>query len=154
MHACLFVLIVCFDFILFFLGPWVGQCVAARNLRYFVGFVTTTGLQAFVCATTSLIIIFLPKFEIASGVGLMNILLLIYCSIISCMLLGMSGDYFMMVGNRVTLNEKIKYGHRIMTKAEQERESQFLQNESETSRFQRNLLTGFCGESEPSSIFK
>lgn len=136
--------------------PWVGQCVAARNLRYFVGFVTSAGTHAFVCSTTSLIIIFLPKFEIASEVGLINILILIYCSIISCMLLGMSGDYFMMVGNRVTLNEKIKYGHRIMTRAEQEVESQFLQQQtmSETARFQRNLIMGFCGEPEQSAIFR
>ena len=82
--------------------------------------------------------------------GLIDVILLIYTAIISCMLLGMSGDYFVMIGNGLTLNEKIKYGHRLVTSAEQQKE----QRVSRRSKFMSNICTAFCYPLPPSEVFE
>ena len=135
-------------------GPWVGTCVAARNLRYFVGFVGCTGLQAMFVGIMCLINLFVSKLKMATTIGLIDIILLIYCAIISCMLLGMSGDYFVMIGNGLTLNEKIKYGHRVITSAEQEREQREARQQSQRSRFTANICRAFCYPLTPSQVFE
>jgi len=130
--------------------PWVGTCVAQRNLRYFVGFVGCTGLHAMQVGIVCLIDLFISKLKLATTIGLIDIVLLIYTAIIACMLLGMSGDYFVMIGNGLTLNEKIKYGHRVLTSAEQEREQR---RQSRGSRFRSNICNAFCYPLTPSDVF-
>ena len=101
--------------------PWVGTCVALRNIRYFVGFVTFAGLYSFI-GMLSLIVILTkyPGFSNINGFGSIGIVvILIYCAIFAFMLLGMSFSYLMMIPAELTLNEKINNnGKRVMTDAE------------------------------------
>mmetsp|Transcript_55220 Transcript_55220/g.49716 ORF Transcript_55220/g.49716 Transcript_55220/m.49716 type:complete len:416 (+) Transcript_55220:64-1311(+) len=134
--------------------PWVGTCVAARNLRYFVGFVGSTGFHAMVVGLICLINLFVSKLKMGTTMGLIDIIILIYTAIIACMLLGMSGDYFIMIGNGITLNEKIKYGHRVQTASERDRElNQDLNQNSRRSKFNRNICRAFCYPLPKSQIF-
>ena len=85
------------------------------------------------------------KIKNGDNYGLIDIIVLIYCAIISCMLIGMSGDYFVMIGNGITLNEKIKYGHRVQTASERDRElNEDLNRNSRRRRFHRNICRAFC----------
>merc|ERR1712087_971004 len=130
--------------------PWVGTCVASRNLRYFVGFVGCTGLQAMEVGIVCLVNLFAHKLKMDDTVGLIDVVLLIYTAIISCMLLGMAGDYFVMIGNGLTLNEKIKYGQALVTAAEQKNQ----RNRSRRSKFWSNICMAFCHSLPPSEVFE
>lgn len=134
-------------------GPWVGTCVAARNLRYFVGFVGCTGLHAVTTGLVCLINLFSGNVKMSTSMGLVNVIILIYCAIIACMLLGMSGDYFVMIGNGLTLNEKIKYGHRVITESERRAEEMQQENQSRRSKFTKNICKAFCYPLPQSDIF-
>ena len=126
-----------------------GTCVAERNLRYFVGFVSTTGIHAAQVGLCCLSNFFVGKLKVASEIGLINTVILIYTAIIACMLVGMGGDYFIMIGNGLTLNEKIKYGHRLETTQERRRE----QREQKRAKFKRNIRNSFCAPLPPSDVF-
>lgn len=126
----------------------MGTCVAQRNLRYFIGFVGFTGLHAMEVGIVCLINLFVSKLKLATTTGLVDVVLLIYTAIIACMLLGMGGDYFVMIGNGMTLNEKLKYGHRMITNAEKEKEERRGRN-----KFTTNLCQAFCYPLPPSQIF-
>jgi len=133
--------------------PWVGTCVAERNLRYFVGFVTSTGLLAMYVGLVCLANLFASKLKLSTTVGLVDIVLLIFTAIIACMLIGMGGDYFFMIGNQITLNEKIKYGHRVVTAAQRQSEQRDEIRTSQRSRFTSNICSAFCAPLAPSQIF-
>jgi len=127
--------------------PWVGTCVAGRNIRYFVGFTSSTGLSALLISLNLLVNMFIKGFTLESGIGLGSVFLLIYTAIISCMLIGMSGDYFVMIGKKITLNEKIKYGQRMITTAEKNAE------QNRQNNCKNNIKNAFCNKLPPSRIF-
>jgi len=95
-----------------------------------------------------LVNLFVSKLKLATTTGLVDVVLFIYTAIIACMLLGMGADYFVMIGNGLTLNEKLKYGHRMMTKAEKE-----MEERRGKSSFTNNLCRAFCYPLPPSQVF-
>jgi len=72
--------------------------------------------------------------KLATTTGLIDVVLLIYTAIIACMLLGMGGDYFVMIGNGISMNEKLKYGHRMITNAEKQADAE------KTTRVKRQTI--------------
>ncbi|ETO36214.1 zinc finger protein DHHC domain containing protein [Reticulomyxa filosa] len=106
--------------------PWVGTCVAERNLRYFVGFVTSAGLYGIICCIGMIVLL-----TISPGVGQVGgltslgaILIALYSGIFALTLVPMSCSYFSMIPQQLTTNEKIKYGKRLMTTSEMQQTTQ------------------------------
>ena len=103
--------------------PWTGTCIAERNLRYFIGFVTFSGLYgAVACLVSMSILIGYPGLSGLNPLATVGIIIIAgYGAIMACMLVSMGMSYIFMVGQELTTNEKIKYGGRIMTDAEREK---------------------------------
>ena len=104
--------------------PWTGTCIAQRNMRYFVGFVMFSGLFGMIASIVCLImLIWIPSWSelnvISKGVA---IFVLIYGTILAFLLLPSGMSWMINAGKQLTTNERIKYGHRLMTDAEREME--------------------------------
>ncbi|ETO02602.1 zinc finger protein DHHC domain containing protein, partial [Reticulomyxa filosa] len=130
--------------------PWVGTCVAERNIRYFVGFITCAGVYATICCITMAMMLsrypgtgHLTKLETLGAVMAAG-----WAGIFSLALLPMSCGYFTMISQQLTLNEKIKYGERQMTTVE--REQQLNAPTSGVSVLFRVL----CGKKPQSQIYQ
>eukprot|EP01083_Nonionella_stella_P138830 422551_1 len=104
--------------------PWTGTCIAQRNIRYFVGFVTFAGLYGacafLVCLS---ILVDRPGMAHLNAMATVGIIIIAgYGLLMACMLVSMGVSYVFMVGEQLTTNEKIKYGKRLMTDVEKEAE--------------------------------
>jgi len=130
--------------------PWVGTCVGERNIRYFVGFITTAGMYGVVCSIGMIMVL-----TDSPGIGQLNglvalgaILLIVYGALFALTLIPMSCSYFSMIPKELTLNEKIKYGERQMTSAERE-----AQNQNQPSNL-NVLVHVLCLEKPHSQIYQ
>merc|ERR1712129_625777 len=100
--------------------PWTGTCIAQRNIRYFIGFVTFAGLYGACAFFVSLLILInrpgMSKLNPAASIGI--VLIAGYGLIMAFMLVSMGISYIAMQSEGMTTNERIKYGKKLVTDAE------------------------------------
>ena len=130
--------------------PWTGTCIAERNIRYFIGFVTFAGLYG-VCAfcVCLSILIAKPGMSNLNPMATIGIILIAgYGAIMACMLVSMGFSYICMVGQQLTTNEKIKYGGRLMTDNDKAKEKE---NQIDYTQI---YCDAFCRSQAPSQIYE
>ena len=130
--------------------PWTGTCIAERNIRYFVGFVSCSGLYGICAFCVSLsILIAKPGMSNLNPLATVGIILLAgYGAVMACMLISMGFSYVCMVGSQLTTNERIKYGGRLMTDAERKE----LRNKKKD--YKQIYCDAFCRPQQPSQIYE
>jgi len=85
--------------------PWVGNSVGARNHKWFVLFTSSTFMLALGTAGGSMYYLLV---EGMNDVGLVAVVLVAYCAIISCCVGGLSAYHWGLVCRNATTNEELK----------------------------------------------
>ena len=136
----------------------MGNCIAGRNLKYFVWFLVTSALFSFLSATACLFIAIFTNWDISDHIlNFTTVVVVVYGYLMSFILFGMIFDYINLISNDITLNERIKYGYKLRTNAEKMNQmivnKQIDNTNDKNMTYKQRLWVVLCDEPPKSVMF-